>query len=87
MHKAVSPEADQKQVYENCTGAKWGCVDCKKVLFDNFNRELVPLRAKREALPLDQVKKHLKEGADKARITAEKTMAEVRDVMGVGSGG
>ena len=86
MHKAVSPEATVKEVYESCTGAKWGCVDCKKVLFENFDRELVPLRAKREALSLDTVRQQLGDGAAKARAIAQGTIAEVRAAMGLGSG-
>lgn len=86
MHKAVSPEGTVKEVYENCTGAKWGCVDCKKVLFENFDRELVPLRKKRESLSMDTVRKQLAEGAEKARAIAQVTMREVRSAMGLGSG-
>jgi tryptophanyl-tRNA synthetase len=85
MHKAVSPEATQAEVVENCTGAKWGCVDCKKVLFENFDRELVPLRTKREALSLPKIREALGDGAEKARVLARRTMAEVREVMGLGS--
>jgi tryptophanyl-tRNA synthetase len=87
MHKAVSPEADIKRVYESCTGAKWGCIDCKKVLFDNFDRELVPLRKKREGLTHDKVKTVLAAGAAKARAIAQETIREVRAAMGVGSAG
>jgi tryptophanyl-tRNA synthetase len=86
MHQAVSPEATVQEVYANCTGAKWGCVDCKKVLFENFDRELVPLRAKRESLDAKKVVEALGDGAAKARVIAKETLREVRDVMGLGSG-
>ena len=56
MHKAVSPKETQDEVVANCTGAKWGCVACKKVLFENFEKELIPLRTKREQLSVDQVR-------------------------------
>jgi tryptophanyl-tRNA synthetase len=85
MHKAVSPKETQDEVVANCTGGKWGCVDCKKVLFENFDKELVPLRAKREALALPQVREALGDGAAKARRIARETMKQVRDVMGLGS--
>src|SRR5580693_2930473 len=55
MHQAISPEATVTEVHANCTQAKWGCVDCKKVLFENFDRELVPLRTKRESLDAKKV--------------------------------
>lgn len=86
MHKAVSPEATVQEVYANCTGAKWGCVECKKVLFEHFDRELVPLRQKRESLSKADLTAALKKGADKARAMGHPTMIEVRRAMGLGSG-
>jgi tryptophanyl-tRNA synthetase len=85
MHKAVSPPETQEEVVANCTEAKWGCVACKKVLFDNFDKELVQLRTKREALSIDHVRQALGDGANKARRIAHETMREVREVMGLGS--
>ena len=84
MHKAMSPEETQKEVYAKCTGGQWGCVECKKVLFDNFEKELVPLRTKREALDDATVKKALHTGAEKAREIAKSTIREVRSAMGLG---
>jgi tryptophanyl-tRNA synthetase len=86
MHKAVSSEDQQKEVYEKCTTAGWGCMDCKKMLFENFDKELVPLRAKRKELSPEAVVKVLGDGADKARAIAQGTMREVRAAMGIGSG-
>ena len=86
MHQAISPEATVQEVAANCTSAKWGCVDCKKVLFENFDQELVPLRAKREALDAAKVREALGDGAAKARRLARETMKEVREAMGLGSG-
>ena len=88
MHQAISPEATVQEVYASCTGAKWGCVDCKKVLFENFDRELVQLRTKRESLGANKtaVTEALGEGAAKARVIAKETIREVKDAMGLGSG-
>ncbi len=86
MHKAVSPKETQDEVVANCTGATWGCVECKKVLFEHFDRELVPLRTKREQLSIDRVRQALGDGASKARRIAEETMKEVRAALGIGSG-
>lgn len=85
MHKAISPKETQDEVYANCTQAKWGCVACKEVLFGNFERELIPLRTKRQQLSIDEVRQALGDGASKARRIAEETMKEVRSVMGLGS--
>lgn len=85
MHKAVSPLETQSEVYANCTGARWSCDDCKKALFESFDKELVPLRAKRESLKLEEVRQQLGDGAAKARRIAQDTMKEVREAMGLGS--
>ncbi len=87
MHRAVSPPATVEEVYASCTGAKWGCTDCKKVLFDNFDQELVPLRARRKELEAsaEPVQRALRDGAAKARSLARETIAEVRAAMGLGS--
>jgi len=85
MHKALSPKPTQDEVVANCTGAKWGCVDCKKALFENIEAELVPLRTKREQLSLDKVRQALGDGGSKARRIAVETMKEVRSALGIGS--
>lgn len=85
MHKAMSPKETQDEVIANCTGAKWGCVACKQVLFENFEKELIPLRTKRQQLSVDKVRQAMGDGAAKARRIAVETMKEVRDVMGLGS--
>ncbi len=85
MHKALSSETTQATVAENCTQAKWGCVACKQVLFDNFEKELAPLRTKRQQLSIDHVRQALGDGAAKARKIAVETMKEVRSAMGLGS--
>ena len=88
MHKAVSTPAEVDLTYAECTRAERGCVDCKKILAENFERELLPLRTRRgeiEARP-DYVRQALGDGATKARRVAESTMREVRETMGLGSG-
>jgi tryptophanyl-tRNA synthetase len=76
------------EVHANCTGAKWGCVDCKKVLFEHFEQELIPLRVRKRELDETPglVRNALGDGASKARALARETMSEVRLAMGLGSG-
>jgi tryptophanyl-tRNA synthetase len=87
MHKAVCPEATVGDVREKCTGAKWGCVECKKVMFEQLDREIAPLRARRAELAAhpEAVYEALQAGAEKARTIARETMREVRDALGLGS--
>jgi tryptophanyl-tRNA synthetase len=88
MHKALSSPEQVELTHKECTTAQRGCIDCKKILMENFERELVPLRTKRaeiEAHP-DRVRQALGDGAAKARAIAQETMREVRERMGLGSG-
>jgi tryptophanyl-tRNA synthetase len=87
MHKAVSAQSEVELVFDSCTTAKWGCVDCKKLLHANFEKELIPLRTKREALDMARTREALRDGAAKARRIASETIREVRSAMGLGSGG
>jgi tryptophanyl-tRNA synthetase len=88
MHKALSSPEQVALTYEECTKAQRGCVDCKKILMESFDRELVPLRAKRADLDSHPERLHeaLGDGAAKARRVAAETMREVRGAMGLGSG-
>lgn len=85
MHTLLSPAATQDEVRVNCTGGKWSCLDCKKVLRETMEREIVPLRAKRAELSTKKVRDALGDGAAKARRIARETMREVREALGLGS--
>jgi tryptophanyl-tRNA synthetase len=89
MHQALSTPEQVDLTYKECTTAQRGCIDCKKILMESFDRELAPLRIKRaelEARPA-RVREALAEGAAKARRIAQGTMRDVREAMGLGSGG
>jgi tryptophanyl-tRNA synthetase len=70
-------------VYQWCSKALKGCVDCKKNLSVHINKELSPIREKRAKLEKDKsrIEDILKEGAQKARDAAGKTMQEVREAV------
>jgi tryptophanyl-tRNA synthetase len=86
MHKAVSTAEEVELTYAECTTAKRGCVDCKKLLMGSFDRELTPLRVKRAEIEANPgvIREALSDGASKARRIAERTMREVRTAMGLG---
>ena len=44
LHKAFSPPATVEHVATQCSTAGWGCIDCKKVLAESMETELVPIR-------------------------------------------
>ncbi|MEO8875042.1 MAG: hypothetical protein ABI461_05600 [Polyangiaceae bacterium] len=85
---AVTPMGDlgrMTQFKEKSANADGDFVPVAKVLFENFDRELVPVRKKRESLDDETIKSPLLAGAEKAREIAKKTMIEVRKVMGLGA--
>jgi tryptophanyl-tRNA synthetase len=88
MHKAISTPAAIDLTYLECTTAQRGCIDCKKILMENFDRELVTLRAQRAEVAThpEQTRQALGDGAAKARAIAQGTIRQVREAMGLGSG-
>jgi tryptophanyl-tRNA synthetase len=89
LHKAFSPAATVAEVEVNCRGAKWGCIDCKKVLHQHMVEELTPIRTRAEALQAapGQVNELLASGGAKARVVAQETMRAVKDAMGLDARG
>jgi len=85
LHKAFSPAATVDRVAVQCRTAGWGCIDCKKVLFENMNAELTPIRTRAAELTANPklVTDALDAGAAHAAGIAKKTMAEVKDRMGL----
>ena len=84
LHKIFNQQ-ETDTVYEECTTARRGCVDCKGQLSDGINRYLAPFRERRreyEARP-GYVAEVLAEGQKKAKTIAEATMAEVSEKMGL----
>jgi tryptophanyl-tRNA synthetase len=85
LHKYFSPPETGAVVAENCRGAKWGCLDCKRVLADNMIRTLAPIRER--ALELQgaptTIEEILADGAASARRIAGETLDEVKHRMGL----
>lgn len=84
LHKAFSPAATVEHVAVQCSSAGWGCIDCKKVLAESMEHELVPIRRRAAELAEQPalVDDALAAGARKCRVLARETLDEVRDRMG-----
>lgn len=83
FHKFYSDSKTVDRINEECRTAKIGCVECKKIMAQNLIKALEPMREKREyyeARPqlVDDI---IREGCDKARRVARRTMAEVREAV------
>jgi tryptophanyl-tRNA synthetase len=85
LHRAFSPPDVVAHVETQCRSAGWGCIDCKKVLFEHINKELEPIRARAAEIRAhpEFVEQVIGDGAATARRVAEETMREVRQLMGL----
>src|SRR5437763_1490565 len=85
LHKAFSPAATVEHVAVQCRSAGWGCIDCKKVLHESMEKELVPIRARAKEIAANPAKmrRDLTAGAEHARSVAGGTMKEVKQKMGL----
>jgi tryptophanyl-tRNA synthetase len=85
FHEIYTPNETVRQIDRDCRTATLGCVDCKKILAENLNKALDPIRKKRKELEadLDKVKAIMEKGNEKARSIAGNTMSEVREAVGL----
>jgi len=73
------------QVARDCSGAKIGCVQCKKELAKVLNDYLVPIRKRRKEF-IDKpghIQKILEDGAERAKKIARPTLAQAKKAMGI----
>jgi tryptophanyl-tRNA synthetase len=85
LHGFFSDAGTRADIDRRCRSAEIGCVDCKRMLSDNIATAFAPFReraAEYHANP-KLVREILDDGAERARVIAKETMAEVRDRMGL----
>jgi tryptophanyl-tRNA synthetase len=84
LHQYFSPPETVALVADNCRGAKWGCLDCKRVLADQLAAHFAPIRERARELEASpgRVGEILAAGAARARGVARETMCGVRERMG-----
>lgn len=85
LHRYFSSEDENKYVEIGCKSAEIGCIDCKKILYNNLNKFMMPLREKKRELDNnpDYVHDVLESGRKTCSIQARETMKEVREKIGV----
>ncbi|MCU1306695.1 MAG: tryptophanyl-tRNA synthetase [Acidobacteriaceae bacterium] len=85
LHKIFSDKQTLEKVYAGCRSAAIGCIECKGWAADNLIKTIAPMQERRRkyeenpALALQIIEA----GDAKARASAESTMKEVRDAMGL----
>lgn len=82
IHKLIRPEAELKTLYEANKG-KYKAL--KEALIEDLDAFIKPLRERREKLAQDipSVLRVLKEGGEKAKIKADRKLAQVKATIGV----
>jgi tryptophanyl-tRNA synthetase len=85
LHRMLSNDKEIEYVDKECRVAGIGCLDCKKILLDNIDKALQPIREKQTELrkKKDYVQDVLKDGSKRAKAIAEKTMDEVYLKIGI----
>lgn len=85
IHRAFSKNEELLEIDKGCRTASIGCIDCKKILFENMIAELDPIRERAESLKKneDHVVDVLIDGAKKCSEIAKNTMEEVRASIGL----
>lgn len=85
MHTAFTPDTAIPEIDKGCRSAGIGCVECKKMLFENMVAELRPIRERAHTLRKqpNYIRDVLKDSAESCRQEAHQTMEEVRSVLGL----
>jgi tryptophanyl-tRNA synthetase len=86
LHGHFTAEARRDELAAACRSAGIGCFDCKKVLAENMNAELAPIRERAAQLRQrpDEVLCALDKGKERCRAIAAETMDEALAAMGIG---
>ncbi|MCE9644204.1 tryptophan--tRNA ligase [Candidatus Parcubacteria bacterium] len=80
MHKLFRPESELESLYEANKGSY---KVLKEALIEDIDAFIAPMRARRDSITDEEVKRVLAEGAEKARRMAQAKMAEVKERIGV----
>jgi tryptophanyl-tRNA synthetase len=85
LHKIFSSPETLAKVYEGCTTAGIGCIECKTWVADAIVATLQPIQERRTQFENNPalVDDILSDGARRATARAEETMREVRSAMGL----
>jgi tryptophanyl-tRNA synthetase len=85
LHKVFSSEETIAKVYDGCTTAKIGCIECKSWCADSIIRTIAPIQEHRRDLESrpSVIKDVLANGKDRATKRAQQTLDEVQAAMGL----
>ncbi|ACD65988.1 MAG TPA: tryptophan--tRNA ligase [Sulfurihydrogenibium sp.] len=84
-HKYFTDSEDVEKIQVKCKNAEIGCVECKRILFENIDKFLSPIREKRKEYEenIGYIEKIIITGTEKAKEVAIENMKNVRNTMGL----
>jgi len=84
IHQSFTPEDKLEEIAAACRSASIGCFDCKKILAENLDAAMEPIRHRYAELREnpDRVREILAAGALRCRGIAKEVLAEAREAMG-----
>jgi tryptophanyl-tRNA synthetase len=85
LHQVYSDQATKHWAQQGCTTAGIGCIECKEPLIKSILKEQQPMleRAQQYLDDPSLLRALIADGCDKARKTAQETMRDVREAMGL----
>ena len=85
LHAVYSDQSTKDWVQQGCTSAGIGCLECKEPLIQSILKEQQPMleRAQKYLDDPSLLRALIADGCDKARKTAQETMRDVREAMGL----
>jgi len=85
LHQVYSNEDTRNWVWQGCTTAGIGCLECKQPVIDAIIREQQPIRERAQRYLDDPtlVRNIVADGCERARKLSEETMRDVREAMGL----
>ncbi|MGH8599676.1 MAG: tryptophan--tRNA ligase, partial [Burkholderiales bacterium] len=80
LHQVYSDEKVREWVWQGCTTAGIGCLDCKQPVIDAVNAELAPIRERAQKYLEDPTlpRSIIADGCDRARKLAQESLRDVR---------
>ncbi len=85
LHRIYSSDETRAWVEAGCRSAGIGCLDCKKPLIDAVVAEVTGIRARAQEFEEspELLRSIVAQGCERAREAARRTMADVREAMGL----
>jgi len=85
LHQVYSSQETRDWVWQGCTTAGIGCLECKQPVIDAILAEQKPWRERAEKYLANPKQVHwiVETGTERARTVAKQTMRDVREAMGL----